>query len=113
MIGIEKRPTVAGDEADREGLAAMQALREVVRAEAQRLRHRDDPRARLLFQAAAVVERLRNGADADIGGAGDIADRQGRASRPLWRRHGRSRLRRSFDQPVGHHFTTPLKNPDT
>ena len=67
MIGMEKRPkAVAGDQADGESLAAVQALREVVRAEAKLLGDGDHPGARLRLQAAVVVQRLRDRADADI-----------------------------------------------
>ena len=79
----EPAEAVAGDEAHREALSAMQALREVVRAEAHLLRDGSDLGPRLLLQAAAIVEGLRNGADADLGHARHVVNGQRGASRPL------------------------------
>ena len=71
----EAAEAVVGDEADGEALAAEQRLREVVRAEAELGRDADDAGAGLLAEGAGVVQRLRDGADADAGRLGDVADR--------------------------------------
>jgi hypothetical protein len=49
---------VVGDEPNGEGLAAMQALRQVVRLEADRLRHLDHALACFLAQLAVIVQRF-------------------------------------------------------
>ena len=57
----------------------MQALRQIVRAVADGFRGGRDSFAGLLAQAAIVVQRLGDRADADIGRARDVVDGRGRA----------------------------------
>ena len=106
---------VGGDQADGEGLPAVQALGEVVGAEAEFLGARDHPLARLLAEAAIVVERLRHGADTDLSKPRDVADgRPARDGAAASRRRatGASLSACSAIRPRPH-FTAPLRNPET
>src|SRR5581483_10043753 len=103
----ETAETVGRDQADGEAVAAMQALGEAVRAETEALGDFRDAGPGLLPEAAAVVERLRHGRDADIGGAGNIVNRRTcRFAVPAGPAG-------SVDAPRHRYFTAPLRKPDT
>ena len=108
----EAAEIVVRDQPDGESLAAMQALREVVRPKAQLLRDGDHLVARLLAQAAAVVQRLRRRAHADARRARDVADREPHARPARCFLGGYSP--RCDVAPIRHrYFTTPLRKPET
>ena len=71
----EAAEAVVGEDADRHGAGAMQALRETVGPIADLVGDAGDIRARLRAEASAVVERLGGRADRDAGDARDVADR--------------------------------------
>ncbi len=101
----EAAEAVVGDQADGEALAAEERLREVVGAEAELGGDADDAGAGLGAEGAGVVERLRDGADADAGRDGDVAD--GLRARRSRRGPGR------FGATSSIYLTAPLMKPAT
>ena len=91
----EAAEAVVGDEANGEALPAEQRLSEVVRSETELARDADDAGTSLRAQSAGVVQRLRDGADADPGRHRDVADR----------------LPFPADGSLVDHFTAPLRRP--
>ena len=111
----EPAEAVGRNHSDGQALAAMQALGEHVRPEAEFASGGDNPIAGLLTQAAAIVERLRCRADADASMARHVADGQPEppsvcdgarrfmsAAEPIAFRH----------RPTLLYFTAPLRKPD-
>ena len=81
----EAAETVGRYEADRQAVAAMETLGEIVWTESQLLGDGNDLVAGLLSQIAVLVESLGDGADADLGEAGDVVNGRPDGPPPLLR----------------------------